>query len=106
VKAALWQAETGVVWFGIGSPHFSRPSDEAHSPHAISFLQPALGSQLKAGASPPQAHRLVRARGVARARGARRMLRKNAFIFFDCMFVVLVACLGDVENCWYSKFVP
>lgn len=50
------------------------PVSIAHSPHAISFLHPAAGSQLKAGASPPQDQRFVR--GEARARGARRMSRR------------------------------
>lgn len=50
----------------------------AQDPQATSSLQPALGSQLNAGATPPHVQRLARGAGVAMAvevaRRARRMV--------------------------------
>jgi hypothetical protein len=52
----------------------TRPVEVAQSPHAVSFLQPAFGSQLNAGGVPPQVHRLFK--GVARARERKRRVRR------------------------------
>jgi hypothetical protein len=50
---------------------------KAHSPHAVSFLQPAAGSQLKAGGVPPQVQRFVRGLERARVEVVRRMAMES-----------------------------
>jgi hypothetical protein len=99
VNAALWHGETGVVWFGIGSPQASSPVSVAQLPQATSSLHPGFGSQLKAGATPPQLQRLVRVKGVARARGARSRVKRKLRMILDLLLERLVGRLMDVEEC-------